>query len=436
MASTGKVEIIVKGKDEASPALKSVGKSADDMGKKMADAGKVMMVAGVGIVATLGAAAKSAEDERINIARLSATMDNVGVSYDKVKDKLEALILVQSRKTGVADEEQRNALSELILATGDYQTALDLLPLALDFAAAKQTDVSTAAEILGKVAMGNTSILTRYGITLADDATAADALAAIQDKVTGSAEKMASPLSILKNSFDDMTESIGEALLPIMDGLIAKSVAIIDKFSKWAKDNPALIKTLLGIGAVLAAGGAILVGLSQLSKAIISINLALVIMKGLSGPKGWAMLAAGLVIAGGAILAINKMTAQVSEGTSAGVTPPPEGSESDAQQANYNQWSLGHITQAEYMKNYLDIIKKYHPAGYASGGTVPGKLGAPVPIIAHGGEKFLGTQGQGSNGVTVNITNLGSVITERDLLQRIREGLFKVQHRNFSTGIS
>ncbi len=391
MAGKGKVQIEVNADDNASKTFDTIGKKAEAMGKKYANAGKVMVGAGVAIIAGLGVAAKAAEAERINIARLSATLDNVGVSYDGVSESLEANLLALQRKTGIGDTAQRDALAELVLATGDYKKSLDLLPLALDFAAAKQMDVSMAAELLGRVAQGNTSVLTRYGITLKEGATAAEALAAIQDKVTGSAEKMASPLDILNASFGDMQESIGAALLPIFSEVIKKVTSITDAIGTWATKNPQLIKTLLGIGVVLVGAGGLLLALTQISKAIIAVNAAMVVLHALSGPAGWVKLAAGIAIAGASIAGVNALMNQ-------GTTPTP----------------------VQTMPSF------------AAGGTVPGPIGQPVPVIAHGGEQFAGVGKSFGSNVTVNV--YGSVTSENDLVQTIRAGLLKVQGNNSSLG--
>lgn len=415
MASTGKVEIVVTGKDEASKTFTLIGKAGEDMSKKFVSAGKAMMAAGAGIVASLVAATSAAQSERVNIQRLSAVLDNVGVSYDNVKDSLEAVILATQHKTGVADDQQRNALSELVIATGDYQKALDLLPLTIDLAAAKEMDLSTAAEVVGRVAAGNVTILTRYGITLNEGATASEALAAMQDKVTGAAEAMANPIDILKASLSDMTESIGNALLPTLQAFTDKAVVIIEKISAWATENPKVMQTLLGIGGVLVAGGAILMGLGSLSKAIAAVNTALAIMKALSGPAGWATLAAGLAIAAGAVIAIDEISKSGEKATS------------KEMQQLIDDYEAGKITDDEF----LEKSGKY--SGYASGGVIPGKLGEPVPIIAHGGEKYLGTNGQmgSGSGLTINVgTMLGDEASMRSFARKIKQLIGEDDRRN------
>ena len=59
---------------------------------------------------------------------------------------------------------------------------------------------------------------------------------------------------------------------------------------------------------------------------------------------------------------------------------------------------------------------------FQHGGIVPGPPGQPVPIIAHGGEEFLGVGGSRRSTVVNNITNnyiSGSLIAERDVDRRV-----------------
>jgi hypothetical protein len=69
-------------------------------------------------------------------------------------------------------------------------------------------------------------------------------------------------------------------------------------------------------------------------------------------------------------------------------------------------------------------IGSLHIPGFASGGIVPGSIGQPQLVVAHGGEQItpagqLPTGGGGGASVIVNV--YGSVQTERDLALTLRE---------------
>lgn len=343
-----------------------------------------MMAVGAGITTAFVAAAKTAEDERVGIEKLSAVMRNAGVEYDNVKDSLESLILTQQMKTGIADDQQRSALQALIFASGDYEASVKNLTLAMDLAVAKDMDVVTAAELVGKVMAGEFGTLARYGIILGETATKADALAAIQAKVAGSAEAARSPIEVLKARLGDLGETVGSVLAPKLSALLDKYIIpIVDKLVIWIEKNPKLVETLLGIAAVVGVGGALLYGLSSVSKAILAINAALIVMQSLTG-IGIVKVLAGLAVAGGAIFAMNQLMSQ---------TQVPQ---------------------------------------YANGGEVPGPSGRPQLAMVHGGETVVPEGGAFGINATVNV--LGSVITERELITTIREEFLKLKTRNTSTG--
>ena len=360
--------------------------------KTLKNVGLAAMGAGLAIVAGLGLATKAAEEERIGIARLQIQLKNVGVAYDEVKGSLEGVISATQRKTGIADDQQRSALGDLILVTGDYQRALELLPLALDLAAAKQMDLGMAAELVGKVAQGNMSVLSRYGIVLDENATASEALAIIQERVAGAAEATASPFEILKASLSDMTESIGAALLPTISSFIEKATVIIEKIKDWIALNPELIKGLLAVGIVLIGAGGLLFALSQIAKAITAINAALIIMHAISG-IGWLKLAAGIAVAALGIWGLTKLMESAIETTpSVGTVPAMQHG--------------GIVTRPT-----LGLIGEMGPE-------------AVIPL-----EEM-------ETGITVNLNIQGSVVTERDLIQTIRDEFLKIQARNVSLGFA
>ncbi len=78
--------------------------------------------------------------------------------------------------------------------------------------------------------------------------------------------------------------------------------------------------------------------------------------------------------------------------------------------------------------------------GFAGGGIVPGPIGKPRLVVAHGGEQFGGLDnnfgGGGGRGTSVVVNVGGSVVSDRDLVQFIRDELNKIQNRNYTTGIA
>jgi len=217
--------------------------------------GAALTAAGVGITAVLTISAKAAADEEANIARLSAALSAVGQDYDRVSGSLEKMINAQQLSTGFADDQQRDALSALIPIVGNLDEATKLLGLSMDLARWKGMDLASAAEIIGKVAGGNTGILSRYGIIIEKGASSTEALAKIQSLAAGQAEAygktVKGQMDALSASFGDMQEAIGTALLPTLAELVKTVLPLVEQFKNWAVENPELMKTL-----VLTAGAA------------------------------------------------------------------------------------------------------------------------------------------------------------------------------------
>ena len=132
-------------------------------------------------------------------------------------------------------------------------------------------------------------------------------LQAAYQAVNFAAKPLSDSMDTLHSQFAEMQKSIASALAPSLIGLFNVLTNVVKRVSEWAQANPALVKTIAAFGMVLVGAGGIIIALGQVAKAVNSINIALAIMKGLSGPEGWAQLAAGIAIAGGAIYAINKM---------------------------------------------------------------------------------------------------------------------------------
>jgi hypothetical protein len=270
------VSILIRAKDEATKTLQGIQGNIEGMSKQLKIAGAAMVVTGGAIVAGLTMAAKAAAEEEAGIAKLSTAMANVGISYETNKASLEAYIDAQMRTTAYADDEQRAALAALIPMTGDLAKAQELLSLSMDLARWKGMGLVSASEIVGKVSAGNTGILSRYGIVVKEGATATDALAQMQSMCAGQAETYgkttSGQLDILKNSVDDVKESIGAVLTTALSPLMQKVTEFIPKIQEWIAQHPTLVKALtlgaLALGLILIPLGTFLIMLPMLASGI------------------------------------------------------------------------------------------------------------------------------------------------------------------------
>ena len=253
---------------ELKKGLSDAEKGTEQSSKRMADSlkkiGMAMAASGAAIVAAMGFMGKAAIDEEINIKNLAAALKGVGVNYDDVKDSLEAVIAATQRKTGIADNEQRDILNKLLLVTKDYDKALNLLPLTLDLAAAGQMDAKTAAVYLSKAYEELEQGADKIGIRMGTTTVYFKDLTEVEQLVGGRAAELANPLDVLKASMGDVAEAIGKNLVPIIKDLVGKIVDIAEKVQAWAEEHPGLAKvltiTVTALGLILGAiGSAILI---------------------------------------------------------------------------------------------------------------------------------------------------------------------------------
>ena len=239
----------------------------------------------------------------------------------------------------------------------------------------------------------------------------------------------------LKESFGKITDAIATSLMPILIDLMNnKIVPLITKIADWIKAHKELVVTLLKIGAVLAIGGIILVGLANLAKAIIAINAALILLQALAGPAGWAKIAIGIGIAAAAIAGMNKLMSSVTglETPTVDVSkfPLPGGvmPSGVGNIENPAPWGGQPSLSSNILASLFPLLHFQH------GGIVPGAIGQPVPIIAHGGEEYLGVQNIGrsmGNSVTINLGVLpGDDATIRRFFRGLKDFMGEDGRRN------
>jgi len=423
MANTS-LNILITATDKASKALASINGQLQTLSK----AGKVMMGVGVGLGAAMlkvtnnyskagdevakmakrtGWATTSLSELRhvanlsdlsldgleTGLKRMSSTIldaedglstavrafDRLGVSVDDLK--------------GMGPEEQFWTIANAIAGIEDPTLKA---ALAVDIFGRSGTDM------LPMLAEGSEGIdamrQEAHDLNLVFDEESAKAAEAFEDNKT----RLVGALTGLGNA-------IATEVMPDIEKLVNKLTEAVKATSEWVKAHPELVGAIKSLIPVLIGAGGLFVALGQISKAIIGINTALTIMQALSGPKGWIVLGASVGIAALALKGMSKLMS--------GETPS--------------------ATESEYQIGTDEWIAQQRAAGtmpsMASGGVVPGPIGEPVPIIAHGGEVFAGVGGGFGTNVTLNV--YGSVMTESDLVDRFREALLKLKGRNVTTGL-
>ena len=225
----GDVDQLKKSLNTGSTEVESFGSKLGGFAKK---AGAAFAVAGAAAAAYAGKLAvdgvKAAiEDEKAQTQLALALQNATGATNEQIK-ATEASILKMSLASGVADDNLRPALQRLVLSTGDITKAQDLLSTALDISAATGKPLETVANSLGKAYDGNTAALGKLGIGLSAAELKTMSFEQVQGRLTtlfggaaaANANTYAGQIARVQVAFNEAQETVGTALLPILDKLL------------------------------------------------------------------------------------------------------------------------------------------------------------------------------------------------------------------------
>jgi len=258
--------------------LKSVfdGKGVEDASSSLKKFAK-LAVAAVGVAqigAFLGDSAKAAVEDAKSQALLANQLKNTVGATKNVVAGVETHISAMERMSSVADDKIRPAFAQLTRATGNVKDATKLSTLALNISAGTGKDLGAVSVALGKAYNGQTTALKKLGVPMSDSMKHAEAYGKAQKELNklqteaastvgskhkeaiakvaekqaelnsiaasgidwqkdlakafkGSAETAANkdPYQQLSLAMDNIKESVGSALLPLLQ-----------KFAKWLVD--------------------------------------------------------------------------------------------------------------------------------------------------------------------------------------------------------
>ena len=254
--------------DNLNKSLKTATADVETFGDKMGKVGKMVGAAFVAAAAAAGAYAvkigiegvKAAiEDEKAQTQLALALENATGATNAQIK-ATEQSILKMSLATGVTDDELRPALGRLVRSTGDTEKAQQLLAQALDISAATGKPLETVSVALSKGFDGNTAALGKLGIGLSSAELKTMSFEQVQAKLSdlfggaaaANADTYAGRIARMQVAFSEAKETIGFALLPILEklmGFINNNAlpainAFSDAFSLKGNGVGGVIKTL------------------------------------------------------------------------------------------------------------------------------------------------------------------------------------------------
>ena len=265
--------------------LETVGEKAQFAIKKAAVAAAAALVA---LTAALGAALKAAMEDEAQAAQLALTLRNVTGATEAQVKATEDMISAMSRASGTADSELRPALAVLVTGTKDITVATEALAIAQDIAIGSNKSLAEVSEALAKAYGGNMKGLQALSpeikAMIKDGASLDEVMQVLTDTFGGAAataaDTAAGKFKILKNSLDETKESIGAALLPVVEA----ALPVLQEFADWAQENP---KAFLAIAAAIGA----------IALAITAVNFAMAANPFTKIATGIAFLVTALIVA-------------------------------------------------------------------------------------------------------------------------------------------
>jgi hypothetical protein len=236
-----------------------------------------------GLAVALGSATQAAMEDQQEQAALALTLQNVTGAGAKQTAQIEEQITAMSRASGIADTQYRKSLEALVRGTKDVDMAMRDMNLVMDISTALQMDSTTVADALAKAYQGNFRALATLSPEMKQMVKDGASMNEIMDVLGGTfggtvaknAETAAGKMAIMKNSIAETKESIGAALLPVVEAVLP----ILQKFADWAQDNPEAFLFIAGaIGAVAAAIVVTNIAMALNPFALIAAGIALLVV--------------------------------------------------------------------------------------------------------------------------------------------------------------
>ena len=202
--------------------------------------------------AGLKAAQAAAEDE-LEQTKLAQTLQKVVGASSATVASTEALIESMSRASGTADTDLRQALQKLVVGTGDLTKAQQGLSLAQDIATATNMPLVSAAQALSMAYNGNYRALQKLSPEIKQLVREGAKTEEVFDKLNktfggataNAADTAAGKMKILKNNISEFQESLGTALLPVLE----KTTSVLISVFGFMENNQ---KVVLGVAAAIA----------------------------------------------------------------------------------------------------------------------------------------------------------------------------------------
>ena len=476
-----------KGSKAAQKDINKLGRNIDAFAKKSARAFGVAAAASALFAAKIGKdAVDAAIADQKSQALLANSLRNTVGANDAAIASTETYITAMQKQFNVVDDELRPAMAALTAATGSVTAAQSLMQTALDVSANRTVDLGTAVNAIIAGTRGQYRALGKLVPGLDSATLATKDYGLILDKVSkltaGSAAKRAETLEYrligLKIAFGEILETLGYALLPVLQKFatvvtnkilpavdafvavnkdqLAASFAVAAEFAvillgaavnfgNWISNNMGLVKGM----ALLIAGMFVVGRISAFVLAIKSITAAFAVLRATAlgamvatafatSGASVALGAAALATVGIGAFAVKNMMAGKTDSTSgestskkyssiSGVlgTTSSTGTTLDTTNTALDKFIAGLTGATKATKVAKTMQDKINAEAVRQNLARQAKLSGSSTIAIGGGSKLYMPQ----SGVNVVVNAAGSVVTEENLVTAIVNGIDRVRRR-------
>ena len=290
-----------RGLDRAIKEFKNLDTTAKKVGAGLKKAFVPATAALGGLTAAAGLSLKAAAEDAAQQAELARQLEATTGATEAQVAAVEQYIAQTELAAGVTDTELRPAFANLVRATGDVTESQELMALALDVAAGTGKDLEGVTEALQEAIQGEVAPLKELDKSLTDviasGADTDEVLGQLADTFGGAAaestETVEGKFKLMKIQLDNTKESIGQALLPILEKLLPK----LQSLATFVSENTELI---LIIGGVIGTAAAAIVALNAAMAVYNAIQSLTTILNGVlagSFTALWVATGVGIIIA-------------------------------------------------------------------------------------------------------------------------------------------
>jgi hypothetical protein len=236
-----------KGSKQAQKDIKRLGADFDKFAKKSFQAFGLAAAASAAFAAKIGTDAVKAaiEDQKSQIILANSLRNTVGATDEAIK-ATEDYISKQQLLVGVSDTELRQSLITLTGATRNLSEAQSLQNIALDVAASGYGDVNSVSKALAKAYAGNLGALKKLvpgmDASIVKSKDFNKAMEYLSKTMGGaaiaSADTLEGRLRILRLAYDEVLESLGYALLPVVQEFAKYLLSdVLPRVQEWVDLN-------------------------------------------------------------------------------------------------------------------------------------------------------------------------------------------------------